>query len=150
MSVQDRYALYKQQKTEAMADKVPAEGEVQAPPPVAPDDEEELEMLGTALELPIFEDQDADEGFDGNDEVFSYCVGDREVTFPVGADDKTRARMIREFLEAEIGPEKLPKVLDDLRACEADDHTPGPSLDSLDHGLIILAWQLLALTSDQN
>jgi hypothetical protein len=151
MSVQDRYALYKQQKTEATASKMRAEGESPAPPPLEAldDDTEELDMLGTALELPSFEGQDAEDGFDANDEVFSYCIGNREVTFPVSADDETLRRMFRESLEAEIGPEKLAKVLQELRACEACDDTPVPTLGSLPDGLIMMAWRLLALTRDE-
>jgi hypothetical protein len=149
MSVQDRYALYNQQYMEAKANKMRAEGEVYAPPPAAGDRDEELNMLATALELPSFEDQDADDGFDANDGVVSYRVGDREVTFPVGGDDNARGRMIRESLEAEIGPEKLAKVLDELRACEAGDDTAAPTLDSLDRELIILVLQLFSLTRDE-
>jgi hypothetical protein len=109
--------------------------------------------LREALDLPsVDEAEEADPGFDADDQPSVFYIGDKEIRFPVGQGEQGkdfRIGAMRNFLVREIGRDALIKMNDEIRTREECDDAPSPVCDSLDPGLVVIARQLYVLEHDQ-
>jgi serine/threonine protein kinase len=123
-------------------------------PEPEPAEPQRATSLRDALQLPAAEDDDSAEdiAFEGQEQPAVFYVGKKEIAFPVGSDDVSRAARaaaIREFLTREIGAPALASVMAELREHDLRYDAQSPTCEGLDPGYVIIARQLYVVEFDQ-
>jgi hypothetical protein len=88
---------------------------------------------------------------EGDAEPSTFFIGERELHFSVGSDPlskEKRATEMREFLEKEIGVEKLSLLRTEIHGTEAEGVVENPVAHTLDHGIVMIAHQLFVREHD--
>jgi hypothetical protein len=144
LGLQNRVSLYRQQRLEALQNRLKVAGDLPRKSSHLVRDDV-VEMLNDAYELPTFIDGEADTGFEvpSGDEVF--WVRGTEVRLPDGQSREERIQSLRGVLEKEVGKTKLATLFNEIRSCEQSGHVSTPVYDSLDSGVITLAMRLFVL-----
>ncbi|OHT05351.1 hypothetical protein TRFO_05928 [Tritrichomonas foetus] len=114
--------------------------------------------LKEALELPEkhnfeddFEDFDDDQQLQKGRQKQQqqvFYIDDKEVVFPIASDKESmqfRIESMRNYLEKQIGLQKLIALNNELINKSKDDATPTPIISDLSPGLVCLAEQLLVI-----
>ena len=107
-------------------------------------------------------ENDDDDGFGNGNNGFSddsnknqiFYIQDKQLSLPVASDQESKSKRItemRNYLEKQIGLQKLNDLNNELINKAQDDLTPTPIINDLPPGLVCLAEQLLVLDGqDQN